>query len=63
MDKSMRFVDDEADKMKLKTTEEREAYVKAYRAARKTKKGSSKALYGGKYSHESAMKAAKELSK
>ena len=41
--------------------DQREAYSKAYRAARKTKKGSPKALHGGKYSHAIAQKAANAL--
>jgi len=43
------------------TADQREAYSKAYRAARKTKKGSPKALFGGKHSHAVAQKAANAL--
>ena len=39
------------------TFDERRAYVEAYTKARKTKKGSPKALYGGKYAEAEANKA------
>ncbi len=40
------------------TYNQRAAYTKAYRAARKTKAGSKKALFGGNVAHKAAKKAA-----
>lgn len=45
------------------TFAERKAYAKAYSSARKTKKGSPKALLGGKYAHEQGVKAVEKLKK
>jgi len=64
----MDFVDKEADKMKSRVKEkgvltpnQAAVYAKTYGEMRKTKEGSPKSLYGGKYSHEKALEAAKKV--
>jgi len=45
------------------TEEQRTAYAKAYKAARKTEQGSPKSMFGGGYAHDAGVKAAEKVGK
>lgn len=52
-----------AEKKKPMTPAQRKAYTEAYRKARKTKKGSPKALFGGDVAHKKGKQAASKAKK